>query len=99
MKILLTLPLTIVSVFSLAQTNCPGRVTEVMEWTEKCNGNLAYRPDSTPGSWLCTKSSRSESMILTGYAAGKTIKPRFDSTITCESLEHYTTPTYVILLD
>lgn len=102
MKKILTIGLAFMSATSfnaLAVPSCPGRVAQILEWPNKCNGNLAFKLDSTHGSWLCTLSKRSESMVLTAYASEATIVPRLNDDIPCSSIDDYHIPMYIVLRD
>lgn len=98
MKHLISITLFLFSLNTFAVTSCPGKVTKVMDWPSKCDGNLAFRLDSTGDIWFCALSNTSNSMILTAYTTGKTVVPRIDTDIApdCESLSHYHRPRYII---
>jgi hypothetical protein len=82
---------------AMAVPNCPGSVTEILEWPSKCGGNLAYKLDSVPGKWLCTTSSKGESLVLTAYVTGKTLTARLAADLPCNEVESYHTPLYIVL--
>ena len=98
-KLLICLSFSVFSSSVTAATTCPGKVTEIMEWSAMWDGNLAYRVDSTGSSWLCTISDKSGSMVLAAFASGKTIEPRLNADISCSDVEQYHVPMYLKLLD
>lgn len=87
-----------------AGEDCPGKVTEIMDHSSLslCDSHLAFRLDSTGTTYLCAISERSDSMVLTAYAAGKTISPRLDPPVQGNCLSYtsnYIAPAYIRILD
>ena len=97
----------ILGVFILVSSNkaladeCAGKVQRVLDWPEKCNGQIAFKVESTNGKWVCALSSVSSSMVLAAYASGKTIVARTDDekAAGCSSLSHYHKPLYIYMHD
>jgi hypothetical protein len=85
-----------------AVLDCVGKVERILEWPQQCNGNLAFILDNNKsnGKYVCTLSSKSESMVLAAFMAGKNISFRLGiSGETCEGLtSHYLKPTYIHVL-
>ncbi|MBA6233656.1 MULTISPECIES: hypothetical protein [unclassified Colwellia] len=99
MKKLILIMLLIMSTSAFADVDCKGTVKLVLEWPQQCNGNLAFMLDGNKsnGKYVCTISSKSESMVLSALMSGKSISFRVKvSGETCESLSsHYLTPMYL----
>ena len=91
----------LISLSIIASENCPGNVTVVLDYPSKCDGNFAFQLDSTGSTWLCALSEKSNSMVLTAYAAGKKINPRLELTTggDCKSIAHYQKPLYMSIHD
>lgn len=77
--------------------NCPGKVTIVMDYPGKCDGQFAFQLESTGYTWLCSRSDNSDSLLLTAYVTKQAINPRLTLTIAgdCKSITQYQRPLYI----
>lgn len=89
------------STSTLANYNCSGQVTRILEWPSKCNGLLAYQTTASNGKWICSVSTKTETLILMAYAAQKQVNVRLDTAVasSCEVVDHYHRPMYVSVND
>jgi hypothetical protein len=96
-KIIVITILLLASQFSLAATSCAGKVTDILDWPEKCNGNIAFKTDTTGAKWICTLSDKSASMILAAAMGEKMVSSRvgLQTEGDCTSINQYTTPEYI----
>ncbi len=80
---------------------CSGKVLRVLDWPDMCDGQLAYKLDSTNDKWVCALSNVGSSMVLAAYATNKTVIARTDDTqaTSCTSLNQYHKPKYMYIHD
>ena len=105
----LFLPLMMLSfIVNAADLRCGGVVNNVMDYPTKCADNLAFTLGATEdqsgsnGKWLCSPSTRSDSMLLTALVSGKEINSYIynpENVSACSDLltESYIIPRYLIL--
>lgn len=100
-KSIIPLTLLMFSFSVFASENCPGKITIILDYPSQCNGELAFQLDSTGSKWLCSLSNKSNSMLLTAYAAGKKINPRLvlSKAGDCKSITNYQKPLYMSIHD
>lgn len=100
LSLLLLLPVASYS----ATPTCAGKVIQILDWNY-CDGHLAYRLDTSNGKWICSKSSNSDSMVLTAYATGKKLSASLNDVASdtspkvassCEDLQDHHVPRYTV---
>lgn len=83
-----------------AEINCKGKITWVMDYPIKCNGNTAFKTSTSNGKWICPPSEKGNSIVLAALAADKAVEVYIDSqsgSYTCGTLPHYVNAKYIII--
>jgi hypothetical protein len=82
---------------------CKGQVTKILDWPSKCSTGIAYQLESSNDKWICSISPQSDSMILTAFAADKTVISIISTGVaagdsTCTILStHYLKHQYIVV--
>ncbi|MCJ8268693.1 MAG: hypothetical protein MJK04_04735 [Psychrosphaera sp.] len=84
---------------------CGGKITKVIDFPAYCNGNLAFKLDTTSNIWICSSSTTGNAMILSGQATKRTLSVALpdgaladgSGAMTCATLISYKTPRYMLL--
>ena len=98
-KIIMLLLFVIISSNAYAVKTCSGKISHVLDWPTKCDGNIAFRLDSVSGIWICTTTPKSEAMILTAFGANKSVAVRLSTEKTsCSDIEQYHQPMYIYIV-
>ena len=103
MKYIIATLLVVIFAFPvMASQTCTGKVVSLIEYPGKCDaGRLAFQTTVTGDKWVCAISDRTESILLTAYAADKRLGVRLDlpTPNKCDSINNYQTPLYISIKD
>jgi uncharacterized protein (AIM24 family) len=82
-----------ISMNSIAEVDCYGKVTLVMGGHVNCGDHLAFMTDTSAGKWMCSNSKTADAVLLSAQARGKIVHPEMKDEYMvnkdCSTLAHY----------
>jgi hypothetical protein len=85
---------------SASDINCRGKVTWVMDYPERCNGNTAFKTTGSNVKWICPPSDKGNALVLAALAADKEVEVYINSqngVLDCNNMPDYSMARYVII--
>jgi len=81
-----------------ADIYCGGTISMLMADHPGCNGQMAFKTNTTSGSWMCSKSKEANALLMAAQFAGKDIAVYIEGgdVSGCSNLPHYRAVSYII---